>query len=432
MKSATILTLLAAVAVSTAQAKWQRLPSIDKKPTPMNFVSAGAVVHSSSGVDQPNALVLGDLMKGVGLRSGNSQATIKFASQTWFDSVVFISDGIEGKVTLSASSDAQEWATIRQQVCTPADRMVSFEPGKVQARYVRLDFELARGGKIRGLQIFGADTSANYEVTQTPGEGAPVNFASGAGGGRLVYIDPELFRGKDEAVKTGIVEFPESDAKYRTAVYDLGQTRILNEFGSVHSARPVRFAVFAFDNLPEKEDWRGRLAFDPTALDTAVPAATAEDAVGTGITKVRPKRAVKARYIALRWEPDFNPPGFTSYGISISGSGTTTFTSNGITVTTTGDGAGGFTATVTDSNGNTVMTITGNANGGITVTGNGTPNTPGGPTGPGTGTGTEAGSFDGGSIPIPPIIGSPSAAGAGLGGLPPAAPPPAPGGSATP
>jgi hypothetical protein len=115
--------------------------------------------------------------------------------------------------------------------------------------------------------------------------------------------------------------FPESDERYRTLIYDLGQVRLMNEFGSVHSPRPVRFEVFAFEKLPEKEDWRGRLAFNPADFQQREPVAAAEDTRGLGYLKAKPKAVVKSRYLALRWEPDFNPPAFGVSSPVISGSG---------------------------------------------------------------------------------------------------------------
>jgi hypothetical protein len=118
----------------------------------------------------------------------------------------------------------------------------------------------------------------------------------------------------------------------------------MNEFSSVHSPSPVRFEVFAFEKLPEKEDWRGRLAFDPADFNNAKPVVAYEDKVGTGNIKVKPSQPVKTRYLALRWEPDFNPPAFLieSTGAmgnvsSVQGRETRTVTINGQTVQVTVD-----------------------------------------------------------------------------------------------
>ena len=105
-------------------------------------------------------------------------------------------------------------------------------------------------------------------------------------------------------------------------IYDLGQARTLTEIGSVHSPRPVRLLAYAFeDKLPEKEDWRHRRSFDPAVFDTMKPVAVAEDARGVGYIKAKLAKSIRARYVALRWEPDFNPPGFSVSGVSIGAGG---------------------------------------------------------------------------------------------------------------
>ena len=313
MKKAPIFVLLTTTCLLTlAVAQWSRVPGIDKKPVNMSLATAGTSVSSSEGFTPAGALLLGDPTRPITLAGGRSNAIIKFVKQSFVESVSFVSDGLEGKVSASMSADGKAWNNSSAAVFAPADRFVNLSFGRAQGRYLRLEFELVRGGSIRSFQAFGSHSDGNYTVTQTPdGSGPMINFASGIGGGRLIYVNPELYSARNDAVKLNKIDFPESDEKYRTAVYDLGQVRSLSEFGSVHSPRPVRLAVYAFEALPEKEDWRGRLAFDPGVFDTTEPVASGEDSSGSGAIKVKSDKTVKARYIALRWEPDFNPPNFS-------------------------------------------------------------------------------------------------------------------------
>jgi hypothetical protein len=76
-------------------------------------------------------------------------------------------------------------------------------------------------------------------------------------------------------------------------------------FATSYSQRPVRIEVFAFDQLPEKKDWRGKLTLDPAVFDTIKPVAVGEDAKGVGHIKITPSKPVSARYIALRFEPNY-------------------------------------------------------------------------------------------------------------------------------
>jgi uncharacterized protein YndB with AHSA1/START domain len=365
-----LLSLAACAALATsADAKWSRLPVVEKKPVAASILS-GTTVDSAKGVNPAGGLLLGDPVKPVTLSSGKSEAVLKFVKPSLVRSVSFVSDGIEGKVALAISGDGKQWQDLAEKRFTPTDRLIQINAGASQGRYLRLAFDLVRGGTIRGFQAVGGDNDGNYEVTQNgDGTGAPVNFAAGIGGGRLLYLSPETFGKKDEAVRNNRLEFPESDERFRTAVYDLGQVRALNEFGSVHSPRPVRFAVYAFETLPEKEDWRGRLAFDPTVFDTAEPVARAEDTTGSGHLTVKPQKVVKARYLALRWEPDFNPPAFAAYSVSISGHANITYTgSGGVSVVSTTDADGNTVATVS-VDGTASITITIDAEGNVTVTG---------------------------------------------------------------
>lgn len=404
------LVALASLTLQT-QAKWSRLPAVEEKPVSIAGILSGTTVYDSKGLDPANALLLGDPVKSVNLPSGQSEASLKFAKQSVLKGLSFVNDGIEGKIALSTSADGNSWTPVDSQVFTPSDRLVKLNGGASQGRYLRMQFNLVRGGVIRSFQAIGTATDANYTVTQNAdGTGAKVNFAAGIGGGRLLYISPELYGSRNDAVKSNVLEFPESDEKYRTAVYDLGQVRTLSEFGSVHSPRPVRFSVYAFDSLPEKEDWRGRLAFDPSVFDTAEPVAKAEDASGSGMVKAKLNKTVKSRYIALRWEPDFNPPAFTAYSVSITGAANVTYSGNGVTVTTTTDASGNAVTTV-EANGQVNLTITVDKNGNVTVTGS--------DAGPGANGPTvnvneteieEPTTFNG------VIVGAPSANGAGLGG----------------
>jgi len=369
MRYPQLFTLVAfATLTLQTQAKWSRLSSVEEKPVSMGNVLSGTTVYDSKGLNPVNALLLGDPIKPVNFSAGKSEAVLKFAKQSILKNISFVNDGIEGKVAVSTSTDGNAWSPFDSKVFSASDRLIKLDGGAAQGRYLRMQFDLVRGGVIRSFQTIGSATDANYTVTQnSDGTGSPVNFAAGIGGGRLLYISPELYSSNTDAVKNNLLEFPESDEKYRTAVYDLGQVRTLNEFGSVHSPRPVRFSVYAFDNLPEKEDWRGRLAFDPTVFDSSEPVAKAEDASGSGFLKAKPNKVIKSRYIALRWEPDFNPPSFSAYSISITGAANVTFSGSGVTVKTST--VNGNTVTTVEADGQTNLTITVDAQGNVTVTG---------------------------------------------------------------
>lgn len=338
MKPAHSLILFASLAALVpAQGAWQRVSSADGRPVDVASATIDSVsVISSSGISDAQALVSDDPTASASVSSGHGDAEINLGRQAVIDLVAFLNDSAEGKASVSASTDQKNWVPLGQAVFTPADLSVAIRFAGIQAKYVKIQFELSRGGSIRNFQIYGADTDKDYTLRPaSSGAGKTVNLAGGLGGARVIYVHPSPSRGGELGVKYNAFDFPESNEKYRTVVYDLGQTRTLSEFGSVHSPRPVRLEVFAFESLPEKQDWRGRVSLDESIFDQTQPVAKGEDPRGVGYLKVKPQRSVQARYVALRWEPDFNPPGFQGSAF-IGGSNF-----GGASYTPGGNGAGG-------------------------------------------------------------------------------------------
>jgi len=361
----TIAILGSLLTVGSLHAKWSRIPTVMEKPVnTISGLASNATLDSSAGFGQVDALLSSDITANANVSSGKSFVVINLGKPVMIARSSFVSDGIEGRATLSASADKSGWAVLEERIITAADRNVDFKFAGIQAKYVKLELALSKGGMIRFLQIFGAATDKGYAVKQSAdGKGGkPMDLINGLGGARVIYAAPKPANGLDNAITYNKFSFPESDEKYRTVIYDFGQLRILNEFASVHSPRPVRFEVFAFDSLPEKEDWRGRMAFDPSDFGSAHPVAVAEDTRGLGELKAKPQKPVKTRYLAMRWEPEFNPPNFEATGGS-SGNGeiyttTTTTVTNpttGVTTVTTttvgtAPGAGSSSSPVTPDN----------------------------------------------------------------------------------
>jgi hypothetical protein len=294
MKSTLLTVLLANAALAIpANAAWQRLGGLDKRPIDVsdaNELGKGGL-EASAGIGQPENLISYDATLAAKLPLGASNVVLNLDKQLPVNSVTLVNDGIEGRVSVSTSPDKSTWTDVARSVFTSADRSIGTHFASAQAKYVRISFDLTKAGTARALSVYGEE----FDKTDT----------------RIIYINPSPMRGDDLATKYGRFEFPETNDKFRTVVYDLGNPRLLTEFNSTHSPRPVRFSVYAFEGeLPEKEDWRGQMSLDSAVLDGMKPLATAEDARGVGFIKLKVQAPVTARYVALRWEPDFNPPAF--------------------------------------------------------------------------------------------------------------------------
>lgn len=351
MKPSTLFACIFCLATSApVHAKWQRIPASQDRPLPVGGrgMLSEASIHASLGIGKVDLLLSSDPADSASLPVGNSQAVITFKKPTVVNRSSFVNDGIEGRAVVSGSVDHKNWAALDEKVFSSSDREVSFTFAGMQMKFLKLEFILSKAGSIRTFLMYGNERDKDYTVKQTvgdPSKAYPVNF-SGVGGTRIVFASPKPENGLDEASSYNKFSFPESDERYRTLIYDLGQLRVLNSFGSVHSPRPVRFEVFTFEKLPQKEDWRGRLTFNPDDFGQKNPVASGEDTRGLGYLKVKPSKPIGARFVALRWEPEFNPPSFGVTSPSVTGpsQGSATMFS-GAGVPPGGTGGGGVQST---------------------------------------------------------------------------------------
>lgn len=349
--------ILAFTLAPTANAAWQRLGGIEKRPIDSSTSSlSGTKIVSSKGIGQPENLLSDDVSLASKVNPGVSDTTIGLGRQVMIELVSLTNEGAEGRISIESSLDNHKWTALSKSVFTAADRTIILRFAGANASYVRIQFDLSKAGSVKTLGLYGSDTDQDFKVTDAaPGQPSQsLNVAGGLGGGRVIYINPSPVGGDDAALKYGRYEFPESPDKFRTVIYDFGATRTLTEIGSVHSPRPVRFYAYAFEgDLPEKEDWRGRKSFDPAVFDDLKPVATAEDLRGVGYVKTKLSKSVKARYVALRWEPDFNPPAFVVSTVTVSADGLNVIPNdpNG-TGGGSGNGGGGTSSGENDSGNN--------------------------------------------------------------------------------
>lgn len=297
-----------------SQAAWQRAATTPKRATELAIGTLdGVKIQSSNNIGQASSLLADSVTTPATIPSGSSDAIIDLGRQFLVEHVSFHNSDGEGKVTVAGSADNSSWVPLSQSLFSPTDVMVALRFAGIQARYVKINFEMVRGATVRNFNVFGGQASSSLQATK----GKITNMASGLSGAKVIYAHPTPSGSANEGSRYGSFAFPDSAEKYRTVIYDLGRPRVLNEFGSVHSPRPVRLEVFAFTELPEKEDWKGRRSFDVAVLDQSEPVAAVEDSKGVGYAKVKPNQSVTARYVALRWEPDFNPPAFIVGGVDL-------------------------------------------------------------------------------------------------------------------
>lgn len=316
MKRILLSSALVAMLSTLASGAWQRTPGSQRGLELSIGSIEGTKIESSEGIGRVSSLLSERVTEEATLSKGASFAVVNLGRQAIIDRVSFYNAGGEGRVAVSSSVDNEKWTALGQIVFSPADIQVVVPFASIQGKFVKVEYDMARESGMKHFEVYGSLASGQTN----PLVGKVSNRATAVSGARIIYIDPTPSSGSDDSVRYGSFWFPESNDKYRTVIYDLGGAKVLNEFGSVHSPRPVRFEVFVFSELPEKEDWKGRRSFDPAAFNDLKPVASVEDREGKGYVKCRPSEAVTAQYVALRWEPDFNPPAFVVGGADLIGS----------------------------------------------------------------------------------------------------------------
>jgi hypothetical protein len=203
----------------------------------------------------------------------------------------FVNFGAAGKYSISVSStklsfDAPGWRSVAKGESFDNAQVVSTDFGSAEARYVKIDFETSRPGRISGLGLFGAPTIGAFQkkplgysyVSESPG-------IAGSGGGesRNVYFDlanldtgarvVALSRGNNlesaQAMIDGNVassyEFEATDPA-PAVVVDLGVRRSINRLSCVYQAPPGRLDFYLVDNPYRKDEPHATLGYvgEPT------------------------------------------------------------------------------------------------------------------------------------------------------------------------
>lgn len=322
MKSTPIYILALAMGMAgSSQAAWNRLPTPGSQP--VNLASQTLFqtsIHSSSpSLGNAHALVGDNVVALVEVPAGKSEAVLQLPRQMIISSIGFGNVGVTGKVSVGASKDDKSWTNVAHTDISSSQDIVSASFAGIQAKYVKVSFEASSGGKIRAFTLEGAATDADVPQRTLPKDAAPqdakgaieaiknpgatVNLANGFS--RIIYANPTPTNIGAENFGRGSLKFPVSTEKYRTIIYDLAHLRLIKQFEASYAQRRVRLEVFAFDELPENKDWRGKLTFDPKTLEQSKPAAVAEDPRGIGHVRINLGNAVTARYVALRFEPNY-------------------------------------------------------------------------------------------------------------------------------
>lgn len=315
MKLSQLIAFTAALApVGTAHAAWNRLPTSEARQFDVAEASVpGTLLVASAGIGNAKALVSRTLMDDVTLPAGKSDATIQLYSQQNIRTIAFSNDGATGGISITGSTDNKNWTDLGSAAFSNEDRVVQIHLAPSTIKYIKLAIDSAKGGVIRSFEIFGTTTDNDFKLVPTGAgdAGNTINLVD-IRNSRPIYAFPTPTNlGELNEFHNKFV-FPKTKDKYRTIVYDLGETRTVKYFATSYSQRPVRVEVYTFEELPEKKDWRGKLTLDPEIFNSTKPTAVGEDPNGIGHIKITPGKSLSVRYVALRFEPDYLNKGAVS------------------------------------------------------------------------------------------------------------------------
>lgn len=290
---------------------WTRLKPADHVPVNLaNKSISGCTIQSSKGVGHPEALISTDPTENFEVPVGKSEVVVRLGGSRLLNNIDFINDHIAASLLIETSADNRHWQTIATAALVEHQRQMEVHFADVECRSVRLTFDARHGGEVRGWDFYGPMGREDFEFSTAADAGIergdPDFNLAAAGIAVPIYAFPTPVNDWETGMLHHVFRFPKTNEKYRTIIYDLGSVYSLKEFSVAYSQRPVRVELFLFEELNEKRNSRGKLAFDPEVLNQTKPHSFFEDIAGHGHVKFKDKNGARARYVVFRYEPEYH------------------------------------------------------------------------------------------------------------------------------
>jgi hypothetical protein len=276
-----------------------------------------AVLDGDGGAD---ALVMDDGTISCPLKEGETNFIISLPEAATLDRFTFINENAaaRGELKIAVSNRRlpvadPRWLQVDGSVEFADKRLFSLSLVGVEAKYVRLSFQVEKDGRLANLGLYGTPTLASFAEryhqpltlahasvrAHRPEDILNFNFASVYARARVLHVSsgplPAARRMIDDDALTGHSFAPED--RQPTVIVELAEKERLNRISVLYEARGGRFDVYLLDELPT-------FAKDPHDLNLAnvQPAATTIDNKGDGKASVNfdPQGA---RYVVFRWTP---------------------------------------------------------------------------------------------------------------------------------
>lgn len=285
------------------------------------------VVNGSQDSKGAAALIMDDDTLSVPLAEGETTFIITLPTTSLVDRFSFVNENAtaRGKLKIAVSNhqlpaDSAKWSEVDGHIPFTNKRLFNVSMMGVEARYVKLSFDVEKGGRIAALGLYGDETLQRFaqrqhqlswiastsKVAAREEDRLNFNFANLYAKARVVYVSsgpvPSARRMIDDDNETAF-RFSATDA-HPTVIVELAETERLNRVSALYEMASGRMDVYLLNEL----------SADPGDLGGAKPVASVTDRSGDG------KAAVDfdprgARYVALRWTPEGERRGNNSFEV---------------------------------------------------------------------------------------------------------------------
>ena len=274
------------------------------------FVAAPSKTENSS----VTALILDDDTLSYPLAQGETTFILTFPRTSSLDRFTFVNENASavGEMKVSVSNyrlpaHSPKWLEVNGATPFTGKRLVDLSLLGVEARYVKLSFQVEKAGRIAALGLYGAQSLqkfaarqrgiirvVNHAAKRRLEDMLNFNFANLYARARVVFVSSgakEFARRMidDDAVTS--FQFAPTDP-HPTVVVELAESERLHRVSALYKMQKGRLDVYLLDELRA----------NPGDLSGLRPVASVTDAVGGGKAAVDfdPKGA---QYVALRWTP---------------------------------------------------------------------------------------------------------------------------------
>jgi hypothetical protein len=258
------------------------------------------------------ALIMDDDTLSCPLQEGDTTFIISFPKTSLLDRFTFVNENaaVQGEMRIAVSNyrlpaDSPKWTDVSGKTEFTSKRLFNLSMVGVEARYVKLSFHVAKGGRIASLGLFGGISLEKYakrqdsmvRVTNTLAthrieDMLNFNFANLYAKGRVVFVSSGAFAAAQRMIDDDTMSafhFAASD-RQPTVIVELAESERLHRVSTLYKMQAGRLDVYLLDEL----------GANPGDLSGAqhISSVTDRNAEGKAAVNFSPQGA---RYVALRW-----------------------------------------------------------------------------------------------------------------------------------